>query len=143
MIIRKATLDDLGSVVRIYKATLNKMVNPHKIFKIYIKKGNCFVIEDTEIRGAMTFEINRMLSPYSKEYGKQKYLWLEQLVIDPEYQGQGLGSKLMEHTIKQSDLQKRFVCDVYLAEYYKRFGFIVYRIVSINKREQALMISEG
>lgn len=140
--IRKATLNDLEEVVRIYKATLNKMNNPYKIFKIYIKKGNCFVYADPDVRGAITFDVNRLFSPYSHEYGKDKILWLEQLVIDPNYQRQGLGSKLMFHTINHSPLQKRFVCNVDLIDWYSRFGFIAYQIVTINKREQAIMLQD-
>ncbi len=140
MIIRKGTLADLESIVRIYKATLNNMVNPHKMFKIYINKGYCFIIEDTEVRGTMTFDISRMFNPYEKGHGREKYLWLEQLVIEPTYQGQGLGGRLVKYTINQFTLETRLCCNTDMVEWYKRFGFIVYQIVSINKRNQSIMI---
>ena len=142
MNIRTGTLDDLEAIVTIYKQTLNNMVNPHKIFKIYIKKGNCFVIEDEEVRGAMTFDINRMYNSYETKYGKDKFFWLEQLVVEPNYQGKGLGSKLMEYTIKQTNLQIRMICNIDKIEWYKRFGYVVYQTVMKNNREQAIMILE-
>ena len=97
--IRLATLNDLDEVVRIHKATINNMKNPYKLFKIIIKKGNCYVYADPEVRGAITFDINRMQNPYNKDYGRQKIFWLDQLIIDPTHQGKGLGSKLMVYMI--------------------------------------------
>ena len=140
--IRLATLNDLEDVVRIHEATINNMKNPYKLFKIIIKKGNCYVYADPKVRGAITFDINRMPNPYDKGYGRQKFFWLDQLIIDPVYQGKGLGSKLMLYMIQKSTLQKRFVCNVDLIDWYKRFGFVVYQIVTINKRDQAIMLLE-
>ncbi|MCK4544178.1 GNAT family N-acetyltransferase [candidate division WOR-3 bacterium] len=140
--IRLATLNDLDEVVRIHKATINNMKNPYKLFKIIIKKGNCYVYADPEVRGAITFDINRMQNPYNKDYGRQKIFWLDQLIIDPTHQGKGLGSKLMVYMIQKSTLQKRFVCNLDLIEYYKGFGFIVHDIVTINQRDQAIMLLE-
>ena len=140
--IRLATLNDLEDIVRIHKATINNMNNPYKLFKIIIKKGNCYVYADPEVHGAITVDINRMPNPYDNGYGRQRFFWMDQLIIDPTHQGKGLGSKLMWHTIQQSTLQKRFVCNLDLVEYYKKFGFVVHKIVTINQREQAIMLLE-
>lgn len=75
------------------------------------------------------------------EFGRaEKTGWIKMLEVDPEYQGRGIGRKLMEHLInhfKRINIQKiRTLVEWYegdLISYFKSLGFDLLNMVPLEK----------
>jgi len=78
--------------------------------------------------GAYIKEISRIENTTTYRKGKNKSLWLQQIMVFPEYQHKKYGHKLMYHFIQQSNilpmiLPMRLQCDNNLMLFYMQFGF--------------------
>lgn len=90
---------------------------------------NCIGIEN--IGKALTRESKiKKIQPKEQKY----YLWF--IGVEPKYQGEGIGSKLMEELIIDSDEKQR---PIYLETstlmnlpWYKKFGFEVYHELNLS-----------
>lgn len=143
MNMRDAVMEDLPLIVGIYGETfVDTLRNPMKYYKKYIKNGNVVVMaKNGIIYGAYVFEINRMKNIYdSKQIDRKRYLWLRQVMVDPKYQGHGLGTQLMADFMMKADVQKRLVCEQELVEWYEIFGFLCEQVIIHKKKELTLMI---
>jgi len=143
---REAVMGDLKQILYIYHATFNDTIrNPEKYYKKYIKQGNVMVLDKNGIiYGAYVWEINRMRNIFnSKSLCGSRFLWLRQVMVDPEHQGHGLGRMLMLDFMMKSNYQMRLVCEQHLVEWYKRFSFLCDQVCYHNKKELYLMRKDG
>lgn len=145
MKIRKATRNDIPYLVSIYNKTFkNTIFSPKKYYKKHIDKGKAEVIEiNGKIAGAYIWDINRMKNILKTDVSiRDRYLWLIQVMVDPEHQKQGLGRNLMLDYMMKKELPKRLVCEPQLVEWYKRFGFIVYQNFYHDGKDMYVMLLE-
>ena len=107
--IRKATLDDIDSILNITQACAQYMINngifqwdenyPNKrVFELDVSRGELFVIEDeSAILGCIVISslIDDEYLPIQWLTETSRNLYVHRLAIDPGQQGNGLAQQLM------------------------------------------------
>ena len=125
-IFREATIDDLPDLIKLFKSTI--FHTKHRVdtyFRNHINNNNVILLYDNDIMiGAYVMEITRLENTMTLRRGKNKSLWLQQIMVFPKYQHKGYGHRLMHHFMEQSDtLPMRLECNNNLMLYYMQFGF--------------------
>ena len=127
MLIRPATQDDVAQIVRLVRAAyvtyLDRMEKPPAPmltdYAGLIASGGVYVLTSSaEIAGALVIE------------AQNRALFIENVAVDPAFQGQGLGRRLMafaeqcarEHGLRELRLYTNEVMVENLA-FYQRLGF--------------------
>lgn len=119
--IRRADIQDFDRLVDLY-SQLTTVGNPN-MFKVDTKiYDNIYVItHNQEIVGAITVLVEPKII-----HNGSKVAHIEDLVVDKEYRGMGLGSKLLQYAIDKAkeDCYKIILdCDEDMVKYYKIRGF--------------------
>jgi ribosomal protein S18 acetylase RimI-like enzyme len=144
IILKEAKLNDRGQLDTLFREELkfHKNLMPD-IFKIpehvveetwlqsIIDNENSFLIVsecNEKIVGAVFYNIYN--NPEDKIYQKRKFGYIEELIVNEQFRGQGIGKKLLEYAIE--DLRKKDIRDIELNvwdnnevghNFFKKLGF--------------------
>ena len=142
MTIRIAVKKDLKSITNLYKQTIkdelfkfptiyiNRHIQRHQII-ILEKNGN--------LVGCYIWKVNKIKNPISMKRSKNAIVWLEQIMVFPEHQGNGFGKEIMDNYLKIKSKEYRLVCKENLIEFYKKFGFVVVETIISDKQQKVIM----
>jgi len=87
----------------------------------FIRQLDLVVEEDDKIIGHIAYSTNKLIC----DVDRMDVVTLGPVSIDPEYQRQGYGSKLIEYSLnKAKDMEIDYVFVIGDENYYKRFGFV-------------------
>ena len=119
----------------VYKPGCDEHLIVHKIIKVpaFIKEL-CFVAYDDKIVGNIIYSKAKVINGKNKEF---EVLCMGPIGVLPSYQGQGIGSLLMNYSIeKAKQLGHKAIIIFGNQNYYHRFGFI-------NAQEYGIQTSWG
>lgn len=141
---RIANSNDTKEIVKLYKRTIGTGKFPKIYVSRYIAKQQIKVHKQVTVLGAYIWDINRLKNPYSYERRsrKDKIVWLEQIMVQPECQGLGIGKYMMEDFLNIEGTEFRLVCKPQLKEFYEIFGFEVEQEILKDGEVQLLMFKD-
>ena len=124
--IRTANKSDVDNLIELFRSTIDRNKRSlRRYFERYIVKGRCRVIDNVNVVAGYVYYINRMPHPYEKKFTRQRYVWLDQVMVVPEMQGYGYGRALMEDFLVIPADEYRLVCKPRLIKFYETFEFSV------------------
>jgi ribosomal protein S18 acetylase RimI-like enzyme len=148
MSIRKALDKDIKSI---YEIIFDPQINIYLLleleqidesrFKLFWDriKNNTYVYEDEKVKGVITLR---------EGVGRRAHInFIGPFAVNPVYQNQGIGTKLLEYVIKLSRLTNKEKIQLEVVEdainainLYKKFGFVIEGILKKNfKRNNTLL----
>ena len=140
--LRLATDNDLKEITNLYKITIKyKFFNIPRIYinRMIQRKQVIIFGYDNKILGCYIWKINKLLHPNIIKRGKDNVAWLEQIMVYPEHQREGIGNILMEHYLSHNVKVFRLICKEQLIDYYKRYEFTVVETIISDKQQKVIM----
>lgn len=120
----------------LYKPGCDEHLVAHKIRKVpaFVKELSFVACDNNVIIGSIIYSKAKVINDQNKEF---EVLCMGPIAVLPSYQGKGIGSKLMNHSIeKAKQLGYKAIIIFGNPEYYHRFGFI-------NAKEYEIQTSWG
>lgn len=140
MTISKAMFQQLNEITNIYKQTINRTFMPKYYIRKCLDSMDVFTLRmNGTISGVYITYTDNRTNPYNNKRTPKKVAWLEQIMVLPDWQGNGFGKMMMEHYLHQPADEYRLVCHEHNILFYERFGFKVEESFQHKGTKQFLM----
>jgi len=140
--LRFAEKKDMKDMTDIYKATIKDefFKFPTIYINRHIQRNQAVVFEyQNKVIGCYIWTVNKIANPTVSKRSKMPIIWLEQIMVNPDYQGRKIGNILMGSFLKMNGREFRLVCKDNLIEFYKKYGFEVTETIISDNRQKVIM----
>ena len=140
--LRFAEKKDMKDMADIYKATIKDELFKFPTIYInrHIQRNQAVVFEYHDIViGCYLWIVNKISNPITSKRSKIPIVWLEQIIVSPEYQGRGIGNELMKSFLKINSQEFKLICKENLIDFYKKYGFEVTETIISDKQQKVIM----